>query len=505
MILAIFLVYWVVVSILKKKKILEKYNISTFGPVLMIRTEKGLNFLDRVAKSRRFWRIFADAGIPAVFAGMIFMFVLIILMDIVLLTNPPPPSDLTKPQNVLLIPGLNDWIPLEWGIIGLLVTLVVHEFSHGILCRVEGVRVKSMGVLLALFPIGGFAEPDEDQLMDRKRTGRIQRVRIFSAGVISNFIVAFFSFALFFYLIGFLSPTVAVMGVYEDSPAYGLVEEMSIIKEINGVRILTPEDTEKALENSQVLEITLQKGDEIKTIQLDNLAGPRIIDVHDGFPAKEAGLEKGMIIYSINGIRTYTITSFIKVMQETRPGDIVEVRVYHNGEFSDYQIRLVKHPSAETGFMGVTVEDQITGMRIVHSSFVLTWLRSIPSHLSSVQGWLAIISMPISFRGFGEETAVFFLPNGFWEDKGNTIFYILNILYWTGWINFYVGLFNCLPAIPLDGGRVFHETLSSLLSRRFGERGEEISMMAGRLLAFIVFSSMAMSIIIPNLPAIHGG
>ena len=76
------------------------------------------------------------------------------------------------------------------------------------------------------------------------------------------------------------------------------------------------------------------------------------------------------------------------------------------------------------------------------------------------------------------------------------IFYLLNILYWIGWINFYVGLFNCLPAIPLDGGRVFQESLMSIFR---GEKGKEISALIVRTLAITVFLSIALSIIIPNV------
>ena len=112
--------------------------------------------------------------------------------------------------------------------------------------------------------------------------------------------------------------------------------------------------------------------------------------------------------------------------------------------------------------------------------------------------------MPVNLRGFGEESSTLFIPQNFWKDKGEMIFYLLNILYWVGWIDFYVGLFNCLPAIPLDGGRVFHETLSSILTRRFGEKGEEMSLTAGRFLAFVVFSSLLLSLIIPNLQGLIG-
>ena len=101
------------------------------------------------------------------------MFLVVALSDFGLYTsflngNVPEPGKYNSPRNIFLIPGVNEFIPFTWGVIALIVTLVVHEFSHAILCRVEGIRVKSMGILYALVPIGGFAEPDDEQLFGPK-------------------------------------------------------------------------------------------------------------------------------------------------------------------------------------------------------------------------------------------------------------------------------------------------------------------------------------------------
>jgi hypothetical protein len=135
-----------------------------------------------------------------------------------------------------------------------MVTLVVHELAHAVLCRTEGVSVKSMGaLLLGIVPIGGFAEPDEEELFGKKKepdpadvrnastganievgydyavrhpleTGggigrgsrsestveqegggkaengvsRRARMRILAAGVMANFVIALIAFSLFF-------------------------------------------------------------------------------------------------------------------------------------------------------------------------------------------------------------------------------------------------------------------------------------------------------------------
>jgi len=126
----------------------------------------------------------------------------------------PSPPILTNPRNIFWYLVLNEYIPLIWGAIALIVTLMVHEFSHAILCKVEGIRVKSMGILVALVPIGGFASPMKKSWWEKKRklqlwkealqrgshirktswtkklATRSERVRVLTAGVMANFVTA---------------------------------------------------------------------------------------------------------------------------------------------------------------------------------------------------------------------------------------------------------------------------------------------------------------------------
>ena len=220
-VLLVFLLYWLLVMFLDRRGILSKYNITAYGPILMLRTTKGQGFLDRLAVHKRFWRTFANIGIPAMLIGMLVMFLLILFIDYSLIRSfqtqtVPQPSKFNEPRNIFLIPGINEYIPFYWGIIALIVTLVVHEFSHAILCKVEGIRVKSMGILLAIIPIGGFAEPDDEQLLGKKEekgdtekqttepaepkklATRSERVRVLTAGVMANFVTALVAFILFF-------------------------------------------------------------------------------------------------------------------------------------------------------------------------------------------------------------------------------------------------------------------------------------------------------------------
>ncbi len=488
----VFITYWAVVEILKRKGDLKSRNITAIGPILMIRTTKGLKFLEKISKPKKFWRVIATLGVPAVFAGMAFMFSLILIMDYIMVTSPPKPSPATNPRNALLIPGINQFIPLIWGLIGLIVTLIVHEFSHAILCRVEGVKVKALGVLLALIPIGGFAEPDESELMDEKKLKRIQRIRIFSAGVISNFIVALIAFSTFFYFLGFLQPHVVVV----DSKVEG-IKNGSVILSINGIRVYDEDDVQRALKIDDVVDIRIRQGSEVKTVKLRKIAGVYVVGILEGYPAENAGIKKGDVIMTVNGIETLTLKDFMRIMKSTRPNETVTVSIYDGKSIRTINVTLTRSPHGDYGFMGVLIGgDYLSGIVLGYSGRLLTNLKSIPTQLLNFKGWLYVIAMPFMFQGFSEDLLNYFTPTGFWRDLGSMIFYLLNILYWIGWINFYVGLFNCLPAIPLDGGRVFQESLMSIFR---GEKGKEISALIVRTLAITVFLSIALSIIIPNV------
>ncbi|NHW23020.1 MAG: peptidase M50 [Archaeoglobales archaeon] len=483
--LILFLIYWILIETLGKTGALGKYGMKNYGPFLMIRTKKGLNFVEKLSKLNRIWRFVADLGLPVVFLGMFFMFALVIAADYMMLRSPPEPSELTSPQAALLIPGVNPFIPLVWGLIGLVVTIVVHELSHAILCRVEGIKVKSLGIILALVPIGAFAEPDETELFDKK-TRRLSRIRVFSIGVISNFIVAFVAFLAFFYCLSLPNPAISVV---DDSGKF-----IGRVVELNGFEVTGKiESLIKPGENTVVLENESGR----HTVTFYGVRGVKITGLYrehnQTFPAEIAGIESGVMITGIDGVAVSNVSEFNREMQKKKPGQGISVEIYDPArrEFRSFNLTLVEKNGR--AFMGVYVGqlECVGGLNFYNSGDLLDSLKSIPASLKEPVGWLFIISLPFTFQGFSGMEMLFESPS--------YVFWILNSLYWIGWINFWVGLFNCLPAIPLDGGRVFHEAFSGLLYGRFGERAEKVSIDVAKFLAIFVFISIALMILIPNL------
>lgn len=549
---AVFLTYALLIVLLDRRGTLGKYNITVyyflFIPVLMIRTQKGQKLLDRIAVHKRFWRLFANIGIPAMLVGMAVMFLLMLFIDYAMIQSfqtqtVPHPGKYNEPRNLFLIPGINEYIPLWWGIIALVVTLVVHEFSHAILCKVEGIKVKSMGVLLALLPIGGFAEPDEEQLLGKKSepgketqepeqpkklATRTERVRVLTSGVMANFVTALIAFVLFFLFLGSISPVgeVMVTGVVPGSPAeLGGVGTNMILTGINDKQINTGDEFltyAGGLEPGTNITLHLVDRKVRKTVNLNTRAGNqtsfgiRIFNVVPGSPAEAAGIKPDMILLRVDDIEIKGLEDFVDFMNSTKPGQKIDIQLQSNSSLNASSaffstIELAKHPHDATikkGFLGITYSSD--GGAVSHSIGIgigqfqargfLGLLQSIPSLLTGVTGWILLFSLPIyglageGFPGFSGLITNFYEPIGPIAFLGDGIFWILNALLWIGWMNFYVGLFNCLPMLPLDGGHVFRDVVATSLSKFFGngEKIEQISNTIAILLAITILASLVL-------------
>ncbi len=242
-----FIIIWVLAILFRKRL---KIDIS--GPLLMRRTQRLRDFIDSVAnRSPRIWKWFMNIGLPVAFFFM--ALILYLLLDTL-------PTTFSNPQVSLILPGVDIpgsplFIPLGYGIIALMTVLVVHEFGHGIISRVEGVKIKSIGVLLLAVLPGAFVEPDEDDIQKSKR---ISKLRIFAAGSIFNLSLAAIALLLTFVISSlviapaFHTDGVGISSVVPSSPADGILTQGMVIQSINGVQVADLNNYVKVLNNTKV-------------------------------------------------------------------------------------------------------------------------------------------------------------------------------------------------------------------------------------------------------------
>lgn len=242
-----FVVIWILAILFK-----DKLKIDINGPLLMRRTKRLRGLIDSIAnRSPKFWRWSLNVGLPvAVFFMALMLYFLIISLQTLL----------QAPQVSLIVPGVDIpgspiFIPLEFGIIALMTVMVVHEFGHGIIARVEGVRIKSIGVLLLAILPGAFVEPDEE---DVQKSKRISKLRIYAAGSVFNLSLAaialLFTFLISSFVIApaFYTDGVEITSVVPNSPADGILKPGIVIQSINGIETSDLNNYVKILNNTKV-------------------------------------------------------------------------------------------------------------------------------------------------------------------------------------------------------------------------------------------------------------
>ena len=413
---AIILAYAVIVFILHKKGVLKKHNISFYGPALMWRTEKGILFLKNRAKHTRFWKIYGNIGIIFCFVTMVLMTGLMVWTAwLVFGFTPAQKNALPGPEVALVLPGINPILPLEiigYVLLGLIIAIVVHEFSHGILALVDKLKVKALGVLYLIVPIGAFCEPDDEEV---KKAKILPRMRIYSAGPTANFVVVILSILLFSAV--FMSAVqpagdgTVVFMVDADSPG----EHIGLH---SGVIITSFNDTK--ISNGTNFFVAWNNTKANQTINISFIYNGVTSTTHVVLLDKYVEYAKRSTIY-VNNV-SYKGKGYLGIQSLLRDSIFRSHLAILKNPFSDF-------PNGLLTFYSLPLLGYFAGYNPIVSPFTGTY----------------IITGPLSFIP----------PALFWI--------IINAIYWIFWLNLAVSLFNVLPMVPLDGGFLFNDGVRALI------------------------------------------
>lgn len=238
-IIAFFLV-WILSLTFRRQ--LSNHGFEINFPTIMWKTKRFHNVIEKIANlSPRFWKWFMNVGIIISFIAMFFITYSLIQSLSTLIEAPAVSIVLPGVE----MPGSTIYVPLGYGLISLATVLIVHEFSHGILSRVEKINIKSVGLLLFTILPGAFVEPDEEELV---KSSKLSQLRVYAAGSMANITLAIVALLIFSAVGTYGIPNtfdengIEIDRVVSDSPANGVLKEGMILESINNHTIKDSDD-----------------------------------------------------------------------------------------------------------------------------------------------------------------------------------------------------------------------------------------------------------------------
>ena len=499
--------YLVVVAAGRRLGLWKRFDVTFYGPVLMLKTRMGRGLIDSIAARRRFWKAYGTVSVIVTFATTI-VFTLLFLVAIYLASQGRtlPSASISEIGQ----PGVSPIAFVVFAVIGFGIAVLFHELVHGVLSVIAKIKVESMGILLLLVPIGAFVEPNDKEL---KKAPRSARLRLFSAGPATNLFVGVVVMAV---LVGFVAPAATstsegavVTSVAPGSPAeVSGIATWSRITGVGGEPIRDSSDFRNVsfVTPGSLISINFTRGGQDTVIALPG--GVVVTSTTEG-PAVNAAIAPGMIVRSLNGTVIHSVADLESTVANASRQIPVNISVMKLGFdrtagmswfVEDQSIRSVNltskwlyyythYPSLNRpeykniSYLGIAVAP--FGILVDDTENILQPITHPFAGVNDPKGFaeasFAYISLP--FKGYAPlmpPTTDLSGPSGILSFMPQQAYWTLaNLLYWIFWANIMLGITNTLPALPLDGGLVIRDLLKGV-AHRAGERLTGFDLAIGR-------------------------
>jgi membrane-associated protease RseP (regulator of RpoE activity) len=255
----------------KHRNKLEAQGWFPFLYFLVIRTQLGIGWMDRIAKRfRGSLRLLGYIGVVVGFIGMAFIAVELIMNTITIFMQPE-----AAPGVGLVLPFQAKgvfYVPFIYWILSIFIIAVIHEMSHGIIARVHNIEVKSsgfavLGIIVPVIP-AAFVEPDERKLTKHNER---EQLAVFAAGPFSNILTGMVFLCMILFV---FAP--ATDAIYQST-------------------------------------------------------GIEVTDLEEGGPAMLAGMRQGEVITSIDGVPVDTMKDFTARARRLKPDNIIHIKTKEGG------------------------------------------------------------------------------------------------------------------------------------------------------------------------------
>ena len=468
---------WILLIIYLSPQIRKSKHFDLLGPALMFKATKNRGILDKFSKKFpgiSFSRFSVALVLLTSAFALIFLGYGAYLSTTVHLTSAP------NLRLLIGLPGINPAIPITYGTAAMIISVVIHEFMHGVIARKHDIKVKSVGVLFFIIPIGAFVEPDEEEVTN---TDPVIRRRIFAGGPSINIILGIVMVLLLTFVLmpvshpihdGVYAQSVDANSIFAQKITPGT--EMISFGNYSGSQLnnlfLTSAITPGKLTNA-----TFFNGKTTYTEQIP--AGATMDSVYPGFPMSGTNATVGSIFYSIDNQIVYNGADINSILDNITPGSTVSITMlsYNNSytpiqntynvtTASKYSFYQQYAPTSNNeayknqSFIGITSSYIGTGWIPINDLYNEIFLKNM--FTNPWYGMLQAIALP--FIGLSPISpamaslfAAPFTPTIYWG--------MVNMIYWLFWLNFLLGVTNALPFFILDGGQFFRDSVF-ILGRR---------------------------------------
>ncbi|AEM39646.1 peptidase M50 [Pyrolobus fumarii 1A] len=273
--LAVF--YVLVVLFWAKRDTFQRLGVEATPFALVVRKGASFDFAKRI--NPRIAKVLFTIGV-FILAYVAFKFYASILaLTLMRLSGVETPPAVTP-----IIPGVT--VSLETFLVmlpALGAAVVAHEVAHGIAARIEGVPVKSTGLMLIMGVLpAAFVEPEEEAF---KKLRLLPKLRVLSAGVLANYLLALLAINMLA-MIGY-HPVMVILSVEPGSPAEKAgLKPGDVILYVNGTRVDSIEELRRVINESRVVNVTvLRDGKHVSFLVEPRLVkgGAKMIGVIVGF------------------------------------------------------------------------------------------------------------------------------------------------------------------------------------------------------------------------------
>jgi len=289
----------------------------------------------------------------------------------------------------------------------------------------------------------------------------------------------------------------------------------TVVQRVNGTSVHTEQAFSEAMSDRRTAAIETNRGNATLPVGAYGNVEP------NGSLADESlSTGTGLLVVSVGGERTSDQTTYQQVVGGLDPGETVTVVAYVAGDRETYEVTVGTSGNGPSlglqtrpGYSGITVLD--VGISVYPATGFLDSLGGSSGPLGGLftgeflRSAFVVLLMPFfsaispgeayNFAGFIDPVTNYYVVSGPLAFLGGGVFLLANLLFWTAWINLNLGLFNCVPMFPLDGGHILRTSAESFVSRLPTDNGRRLTSAVTASVSVVMLFALVLMVFAPQL------